>query len=284
MEYYNRNDEIISQESSLNELLTGLYSSRAGRSLIRCFSNRCISEAVGAFMNTGLSTCLIKSFIKNAQIDMTVYENRKFKSYNDFFTRRIRLGARSMSRIKEDLCSPCDGKLSVYNINNDLKLNIKNSEYTLESLLRNKKLAKRYDNGLALVYRLSVDNYHRYSYIDNALKSKNFHISGKYYSVDPVALENGDVFKENTREYTLLQTQNFGTVLHMEVGATCVGKINNFHEEAIVRRGEEKGYFEFGGSTIIQFFESDKIKVLDKYKQRSLESEVYLGDIVGYKK
>ena len=107
--------------------------------------------------------------------------------------------------------------------------------------------------GYCVIFRLTVEDYHRYCYIDNAIKGKNYRIHGKFYTVHPAVLGKEDIYKENTREYCILKTKNFGKVIQMEVGALLVGKIRNYHREAIVQKGQEKGRFEYGGSTVVLF-------------------------------
>lgn len=215
---------------------------------------------------------------------MEEYEERKYTSFNDFFIRKIKESQRKIDHQPNHLISPCDGKLSVYRINQNSRFIIKNTPYTLKSLLNDEELADYYENGILLLFRLTVDDYHRYCYIDNGKKSKNYQIKGFFHTVNPVANEVVPVYKENTREYTILYSENFGKVLIMEVGAMLVGKIVNYHEEANVKRGEEKGRFEFGGSTIIVCLEKGRA-VIDKdilcNSLNGMETLVKIGEKIG---
>lgn len=114
-----------------------------------------------------------------------------------------------------------------------------------------RRLAAEFDGGLCLVFRLCVDNYHRYHYFDDGSKGRNVFIPGRLHTVRPIALRNLPAFVENSREYTVMDTVNFGRAIQMEVGAMLVGKIANNHEEHEFKRGEEKGCFLYGGSTVI---------------------------------
>lgn len=129
---------------------------------------------------------------------------------------------------------------------------IKQGQYTVQSLLRDEKLAKQFEGGILWQLRLSVDDYHRYIYPVSGRRSHERIINGVFHTVQPIAFEHCPVYKENTRKYCIIKTKEFGTILMMEVGAMMVGRITN-HEAVpgYVTRGEEKGYFEFGGSTII---------------------------------
>ena len=153
-------------------------------------------------------------------------------------------------------------------------------------LVKNKKLASKYKNGYCLIFRLCVDDYHRYCYIDNGNKTSNKFINGVLYTVRPVVLGNYNIYKENSREYTILKTENFGDVVHIEVGATIVGRIKNHHEEYTFKKGEEKGMFEFGGSTIVLLIEKNRVtidkEILDNTKQ-GYETVVKYGEKIGNK-
>lgn len=281
MKYYNRDGKLVENKDYLNEVLKKAYSSNVGTKFIRSMTHPSITKASGKILNSKLSKLLIIPFLNMSNIDMNEYEDKEYTSYNDFFTRKIKPHARNFSDKQSDLCAPCDGKLSVFRIDNNCEINIKNSIYSLESLLKNKALAKRFELGYVAVFRLSVDNYHRYSYIDSGDKSRNISIPGRFYSVDPAVLEKVKVFKENQREYCVIKTENFGTIIQMEVGATMVGKIHNFHEEKKVKRGEEKGYFEFGGSTIVLIFEKNTVEFYEKYINPTYEHQVNMGDVIG---
>ena len=142
----------------------------------------------------------------------------------------------------------------VYDITENATLHIKHSTYNLEQLLYDKGLAKQFINGKALVFRLDVSDYHRYLYFDEGKVIKTKKIDGILNTVKPIAFQNCKVFIENAREYQVLNTQNYGKVVYMEVGALNVGKVNNY-KVSVFKRGMEKGYFSFGGSTIVLLFQ-----------------------------
>jgi len=214
---------------------------------------------------------------------MSEYEEQKYNSFDDFFIRKIKNNVRIMSNNKDDLISPCDSKLSVYRINEDTVLNIKNSFYTISDLLCDNELSKKYKDGYCLVFRLCVDDYHHYHYIDNGKLIKKKNIKGIFHTVRPIAQKHVKVFSENTREWSLLKTDNFGDVIQIEVGALMVGKICNL-KKVKFKKGEEKGYFRFGGSTIVLLFEKNKIIIdSDILKQSNLGNEtiVKLYETIG---
>lgn len=270
-----------------NGILVFLYNNLLGRVLLKFLTQPTVSRVAGWFMDSGLSVCLIKPFIKKNNIEVSQFENRKYKSYNDFFTRKTIAGSRIIDMNKNDLIAPCDSRLTVYKIDDKNIFNIKNSYYRLEDLLKDKALAEKYRDGYCLIFRLSVDDYHRYCYIDDGIKNDNIHIKGVLHTVRPIALDKYNIYKENAREYTVLKTDNFGDVVQIEVGALMIGRIKNHHNNYQFTRGEEKGMFEFGGSTIVLLIEKNRVKIdseILKNTREGYETVVKLGMKIGVKK
>lgn len=238
--------------------LSFLYTTSVGRGLLSILVSPAVSQAAGKVMNSGVSALAVPGFIKSHEIDVSEFEKTSFSSYNDFFTRKLKEGARPFEKEDDALISPCDAKLTIYPIMKDSRFWIKQGQYTLKSLLRDEKLAKQFEGGILWQLRLSVDDYHRYIYPVSGRRSHERTIHGVFHTVQPIALENCPVYKENTRKYCLIKTKEFGTVLMMEVGAMMVGRITNHNETpGNVEAGQEKGYFEFGGSTIILLTKRD---------------------------
>ena len=243
-----------------------------------------VSKAAGRLMDTKASCIVIEPFIKKNGIAMKEYKHKQFRSFNDFFTRQIRKCARPIDREAEHLIAPCDCKLSVYPITEEAKFRIKGMDYTMESLLRDRELAKQFEGGTLLLFRLTVGDYHRYCYIDDGVKGENVHIPGVYYTVNPIAGTRYPIYKENTREYALLDSAHFGKVLMVEVGATMVGRIVNYHGAQEVRRGQEKGRFEFGGSTVILCLQKDAAVIDDdlvENTRKDIETVIKMGEKIG---
>ena len=241
-----------------------------------------ITNIGGAYMNSPLSKASIKKFIKKNNIDMTEYEEKSYKSYNDFFTRAIKEGARPIPEDPKVLMAPCDSKVSYYKIEDDTKITIKHTVYKLEDLLKSPRLADEYKGGTCLVFRLTVDDYHHYHYFDNGTSEKEVIIPGIFHTVNPIANDYYPIYKTNTRHYTMIHSENFDDVVYMEVGALMVGKIVNANKKEF-KRGEEKGYFEFGGSTVVLLFKKDILNVDEDIIQHSKnhdEVKVKLGERV----
>lgn len=266
--------------------LSFLYSTAIGRTCLKFLVKPSVSKLSGRFLNTKLSTSMIKRFVKKNNIDLSEYEQRKFASYNDFFTRKVLKDKRSIDMNKNAFISPCDSKLSVYNISSTSTFKIKDSYYTVKDLLAGNEIYKDFENGLCLIFRLAVDDYHRYCYIDNGTKTNNTFISGELHTVQPIALDNYNIYKRNSREYTILHTENFDDVIQIEVGALMVGKIVNYHQEYSFKKGEEKGLFEFGGSTIVLLIKENIIdidKEILNNTSNGLETIVKYGERIGVK-
>lgn len=267
-----RNGEIVVTNEKQNILLKKLYGTVCGRVILKALTAPAVSKVAGAFMDSRLSVPLIKRFIKSSGIDTSQYVMKKFRSYNEFFTRRVKRGMRPIDRMPSHFISPCDSKLTVYKIGKSSVFRIKGSRYRVSDLIKNDFLAKRYEGGYCMIFRLEVDDYHRYCYIDSGTKTKNTFINGELHTVNPIALEHYNIYKRNCREYTVLHTENFGDVVQVEVGAMMVGRIVNRHGAAEVVRGEEKGKFEFGGSTIVLLVQEDMIRIDDDILRNSAEN------------
>ncbi len=264
-----------------------VYRNKFGRIILKLLICKPISKIVGAFLNSPMSKPMIKKFVKNNNIDLSLYENENYSCYNDFFTRKIKLENRVMVDDKNAFISPADSRLLVLDINDNLKFKIKNGYYSLETLLDDKKLADEFSGGKLLIFRLCVDDYHRYCFIDNGKILNNKYINGKLHTVQPIALEKDDFFKENSREVTVIETENFGKTAMVEIGAMMVGKIINHNTNGIAKKGEEKGYFEFGGSTVCVVLKKNEVEFDDEIinnTKNELETRVLFREKIGYKK
>lgn len=246
-------------------------------------TNPVISVLIGEYMNTRRSARRIQPFVRATGIDMSEYEVAEYRCFNDFFTRKIKSTARPVDMTQEALISPCDGYLSAYRISADSEFSIKNSYYNVDDLVGGTEIAREYMNGVCFVLRLGVENYHRYCYIDDGFKSRNWHIKGRYHPVQPIVVRKRPVFVQNTREYCVLETENFGDVIQIEVGACLVGKIENYRQAGVIKRGEEKGLFRFGGSTIVLLFKDGVLDVPQEMFEDTLrgkERQIRYGGVI----
>ncbi|MFR7592092.1 MAG: phosphatidylserine decarboxylase [Longibaculum sp.] len=286
MKIYDRSGNEVIVDQGQNNLLKLLYSHLLGRCLLKVLTLPFITHIGGKYMNSSLSKHKISPFIEKNHIDMSQYVQQSYQSYNDFFTRCIKEGQRPIAKEKEILIAPADSKLTYYPIFEDTHLKIKDTIYSIEDLLQSQSLAKDYEGGVCLIFRLTVDDYHRYCFIDKGTKEKDVYIPGVFHTVNPIANDYYPIYKQNSRSYSLLHTENFGDVIYMEVGAMMVGRIVN-HDKKTFEKGEEKGYFEFGGSTIVALFQKDKVIIDEDIIQNSKthdETRVLMGEKIGVKR
>lgn len=254
-----------------------LYGTAAGRVLLKIFFCRGIySKLNGAFMKSPISVYKIRPFIKKYGIDLSRCGRTDFKSFDDFFTRKCAVEA---SCSEDGLISSCCGRLTVYAVDEKLALKIKGSVYTLNELTGGNFELSDYGGGVCFLYRLVVEDCHRYIFFDDGEVVRSEEIKGVLHTVRSVS-ENFRVFLRNHRVCTLLRTKRFGDVIQIEVGALQVGKITN-HDVTDFSRLDEKGFFSFGGSTIIQLFKKSVVSVdedIKKYSECGVEVLVKTGE------
>lgn len=290
---YNRQNKIYEEEKVAGDTyLKWCYESPIGKSFTELFIKKKIfSKIYGKYCDTKFSTKKINSFIQDFDIDMNIAKKNSsdFTSFNDFFIRELHESSRPIDKDSSTLISPGDGRLLAYeNISMNNLLQVKSIHYSLSELIGDDKIAKEYEGGICLVLRLCPTDYHRFHFVDSGIPNVNHFINGNYYSVNPIALERiPKLYCQNKREWSIFKSDNFGDIIHVEVGATCVGTIiQSYIPNQRVEKGDEKGFFKFGGSTTILFFKKDKVKIdEDILTQTALgfECKVKLGETIGKK-
>jgi len=283
--YIDRRDGRVKSEKVPGEkIIRWLYQSAAGKLTLNALLKRkFISAWAGRYMDSRRSVKRISPFVKTNNIDLNeclISELTGFSTFNEFFCRKLKINARS---IGEHLVSPADGKILVFPTMDDVTaFFVKGLDFTLSSFLQNKTLAKKYSGGSMAIVRLAPADYHRYHFPASGEASASKKIMGHYYSVSPMALSNNlRIFCENRREYCMLTTSEFGNILLAEVGAAMVGSIIQTYTPGNVEKGSEKGYFAFGGSSLVLLFEEGKIKFdndLVINTKKGLETSVRMGE------
>jgi phosphatidylserine decarboxylase len=266
-----------------------LYKTLPGKLLTSVIlKRRFISAAYGRMMKSKNSIKQISTFIEHYKIDLNEIMRplSSFKSFNDFFIRELKPGARPVDETPTHLISPADSRLLVLDLAKETDIPVKGYWYHLNDLLKDQALTDAYKDGLCFIYRLAPSDYHRYGYIDNGMQEKVRKINGVLHSVNRIAIaEVNSIMAKNYRELTVLHTENFGDVIHIEVGALFVGKIiQRINNEYHFKKGEEKGWFEFGGSTVIQFFKKGIIipdADIMEQSAKQIETLVKLNERVG---
>lgn len=272
MYYDMKNNAYIKEETSKS--LQFIYNNMLGRLVLKVATGKTVARMYAKYMNSKHSRVKIRGFIKKNKINMDEYKDKHYSSFNDFFMREIKPEKR---QIEDGLIAVCDARLSVYEIDGESKFYIKNSIYTVEELIGEKKKYK-----YAFVYRLCVDDYHHYVFPDMGEVIRQKHIDGVLHTVQPIAQKKYKVFHENTREITFLNCKELGDVCYVEVGAMMIGKIVNLEKKRFAK-GEEKGHFEFGGSTVIVLV-GQELEINEKILENSkndIETIVKLGQYIG---
>ncbi len=283
--YKDRQGNITENDATPTGILNLLYNTVPGRFFLKPLIKPAFSDIVRCLMTSRISTLAIDHFIRKNGVSLKDNVPKKYTSFNDFFTRRLKPGKRKIEQNENLLASPCDSRASVFTVDENLVLDIKGSRYSVASLLRDAELAREFKGGYCMILRLTVDDYHHYCYPDDGHKSDNVFLPGILHTVSPVAMEHAAVYTENQREYTIIDSLHFGRFIQMEVGAMCVGRISNLHGESDVKRGLEKGKFEFGGSTIVLLMKSEHFtpdEDLIKNTADGFETIVKMGERIGY--
>ncbi len=270
-----------------SRMLRFLYDTRIGHKMLKIAVKPYVSKTAGKVMDSRISKVFIKRTVKKNDLDLSECEKKKYTSYNDFFTRNLKAGMRAVDHEPSHLISPCDAQLTVYPISDQSVFNIKGAGYSLADLLRNEDLAREYGEGLCLVFRLTPTDYHHYFYIDDGITGESHDIAGEFHTVRSLALAYYNIYKRNTRSYTVLYTENFGKIVQVEVGALAVGKITNHHGgRHHFKRAEEKGLFEYGGSTVVLLIGKNVADVDSRIMTNSMlghETRVLMGQMIGKK-
>ncbi|MBR6372375.1 MAG: phosphatidylserine decarboxylase [Victivallales bacterium] len=282
---YNRKTGQTEKEIVLGDgMLRLAYSNAVGRVLFwPMFHTALFSRLMGCYANSGLSKGRISKTIESLGIDMDdfVVPEKGFTCFNDFFTRKVKEGARPFAA--EGLCSPADCRLTVYpKLAEGTCIPVKGRSFTARELLGEpgKEYADCFNGGALAIFRLCPADYHRYHFPDSGRLLAHWRMRGAYHSVNPLALlRQIRVFTHNVREISILELEHYGISAFIEVGAFGVATIRQTFQGNSFQRGDEKGYFAFGGSTIIMLFQQGKV-IFDEdlTKNLPLESLVRAGE------
>lgn len=280
--YDRHNKQVVEHVEYQERWLKRLYETKWGRPLRAIVTQVWFSKLWTLPDYTAWSKAKIDHLLNNYSLDLTDYEASEYRTFADFFTRQLKPGKRPISP-KTDVIAVADAKLSVYSISQKSVLSIKGQDYMLADLLDNLEISQLFIGGTACVYRLTIEDYHRYVACETGVILYQVSIKGKLHTVREIALKRVLAYKENQREYCLINHQPNGPVLQMEVGALTVGSIHNYKGQFLYR-GVEKGFFSLGGSTILVIYPANAIVVDEdiwEQSRRGIESQVRLGERVG---
>jgi phosphatidylserine decarboxylase len=255
------------------------------------FRNYLVSCLLGWYADRRFSRRRIRSTITELGIDESEFLRpaSEFRTFNEFFTRRLKPAARPFDPDAAKLCSPTDCRLLVFpNLPKGRCVPVKGRPFTVAGLFGhpNATRAEAFAGGSLAICRLCPADYHRYHYPAEGKALDAWEIDGRLHSVNPLALAlNLPIFDQNRRVVNLLALARFGPVAFVEVGAFGVAGIVQTHQEEEFARGQEKGYFRFGGSTVVLVFRPDAAvfdRDLVEHSAQGIETLVRCGETIGH--
>lgn len=291
IQYFNRSTQRVEAEQIYGEgFLRWIYGSLSGRLALHAVAKRgFFSRWYGWRMDRAASRAKVAPFIQNFRVDPGEFADppESFRTFNEFFYRKLKPGARPIAGDARTAVFPADGRhLGFADVSRMEGIFVKGAVFSLGELLRDRELAERFQRGSMVLSRLCPVDYHRYHFPVGGLATEPRLLNGWLYSVSPIALRrNIRIFTENKRAITRIESPEFGTVLMLEVGATNVGSFEyTFPPNSRVAKGAEKGYFKFGGSSTITLFEPGRVKLdADLLAHTAEHRELYahMGDRLG---
>ncbi|KAG7767787.1 hypothetical protein KL931_003600 [Ogataea haglerorum] len=253
---------------------------------------RNLSIKQGAKFDSPSSRNKIESFIKFHSIDMSEYlieDYTKYRTFNEFFYRKLKPNLRPLEGADSRYAvSGADCRCCVFpTVEKSKEIWIKGRDFTLQKLLGSKFDHTLYENGSIVIFRLAPQDYHRFHSSINGTITKTEKIDGEYYTVNPMAIRSKlDVYGENSRVNIEIDSPEFGKVIMICVGAMMVGSIVLTRKVGdVLKRGDEVGYFKFGGSTVLLLFQRGRI-VFDSdlvtNSENSTETLIRVGMSIGH--
>ena len=286
--FFNRYTQKMETEAIYGEsYLKFIYGNPLGKlALWAAVKRSFFSKWYGSRMSAKSSTKKISPFISDYKLDASQFVDslENFKSFNDFFSRKLKSSSRPIQGTDNQLIFPADGRHIVVNdLSREQAIWAKGQSFDLKKLLGSADRAERYQHGSVLISRLCPTDYHRFHFPCGGIISESELMNGYLYSVNPIALmRNISYLWQNKRSVTELNSDTFGKVCLLEVGATCVGGIIQTFDKGNVRKGEEKGYFRFGGSMTMIFLEPGVVTFSDDLLEQSkngIELYALMGDV-----
>jgi phosphatidylserine decarboxylase len=289
--YYHRAKKTVETEQVYGESwLRWTYETSLGRLALNLFVKRALlSRYYGWRMSMRASANRVLPFIVDYGLDVDEFAKKPyaFKTFNEFFYRALKPGARPVAGDERVAVLPADGRhLAFQNVDAAAGFYAKGQRFDLKAFLGDEALAAKFAGGAMLISRLCPVDYHRFHFPVAGMPTEARLINGFLYSVSPVALRRNLAYLwENKRMVTLVESPAFGTVAVCEIGATMVGSIfQSYLASRPVARGEEKGWFKFGGSCVVTLFQPGRLRLdADLVEQTAAGLETYarMGERLG---
>ena len=281
--YFNRHTQSLETEQVYGEgFLRWSYGNPLGAISLNAVVKRpFFSKWYGNRMSTPESASRVAPFIKDYRLDPADFADapESYRSFNEFFFRKLKPAARPIDADEASVVFPADGRhLGFERASAISGVFVKGQKFDLPALLGDRRLAERYADGSLVLSRLCPVDYHRFHFPAGGVPGETKLIDGPLFSVNPIALRHQIAYLwTNKRTVTELKTERFGTVLCLEIGATCVGTIRQtFKPGQPVAKGAEKGYFAFGGSSTLTLFEKGVIRLeSDLLENSANQTELY---------
>jgi len=289
IQFYNRYTGQMETEQVYGEaFLQWAYGNPLGKIALHTLVKRpAFSRWYGNRMSQPDSKSRIEPFISDYDLNPSEFAVNpdSYQTFNEFFYRKLNSEARPIAA--SPIVFPADGRhLGFENIDEIDGFFVKGQEFDIDQLLDDPELSERYHGGTLVLSRLCPVDYHRFHFPVSGTPGQTRLINGPLFSVSPIALgRNLAYLWQNKRTVTQINTDTMGTVLMLEIGATCVGSIKQtYYSETPMHKGDEKGYFAFGGSSTITVFEPGKVKLagdLLKNSANQIETYARMGDEMG---
>ncbi|MEI6818440.1 MAG: phosphatidylserine decarboxylase [Verrucomicrobiota bacterium] len=289
--YFNRHTGTLETEQVYGEgFLRWSYGNPLGAISLNAFVKRpFFSKWYGCRMDEPKSASRVAPFIAQYGLDPADFADApsSYRSFNEFFYRKLKPEARPIDADASSVVFPADGRHLGFECASAIEgVFVKGQKFDLAALLGDRELAARYADGALVLSRLCPVDYHRFHFPAAGIPSKTRVIDGPLFSVNPIALRQRLAYLwTNKRTITELKTERFGTVLCLEIGATCVGTIRQtFTPGEPVAKGDEKGYFAFGGSSTLTLFEPGTVRLaadLLENSRRHVELYARIGSQMG---
>ena len=285
LQYWDRyKNKVLSDKIYADWFIKWCYENRIGKLFLDYFfSKKSFNILYGLYKTSKYSLKQIQTDIEQYSVDMDLFKKEKFNNYSDFFLREFKDGIRVFP-VEENLGAFAEGRVLAFNrVDAQHKYPVKGEFLTPELLLGNTKIANYFIGGPIIIIRLCPIDYHHFHYPLDGKIINRYKLTGNYHSVNVLALKNrDDIFVKNEREVTIFENKKYGKMAYIEVGAMCVGKIIQKNPSSTTcSKGELKGHFEFGASTVILIGEKDKWTPSEDIlvnSQKNIESYIKLGD------
>lgn len=291
IQFFNRSKGTVETERVYGEnWLKLIYDNPFGKLLLwAAVKKSWFSRWYGWRMSQPASKARIRPFIRKYKLDEEEFDSdpEGFRSFNEFFSRKLKPDARPIEQENAVAVFPADGRhLGVQDLSANLGFYVKGQKFDLPKLFQSEELAGRFRKGSLIISRLCPVDYHRFHAPVSGKISEARLINGSLFSVNPIALRKRlSVFWENKRYLCMIDSDYHGKVAQFIVGATCVGSATfTFSQNQRVKKGEELGYFSFGGSSVLTLFEKDRLRIsedVQQHSQANIETYAKMGEEMG---